>query len=753
MSQLEVAALTPEAIQKSLQSSGKGRSVLYIQAKVGCEEQTCVKEREHEHTAEMTQTSNDTMKHTSDPLSRVEINKEDARTQQMEAEDDDDDYYDYDYDNSDDDVGGRTFLDTSDLDDDHVDHDINMYQNPTKLDESATDAPPPSFICALDSEGEVDDDDDWKPDGRDEAQSSNTKTRHSLQLRVCLLKDMQISVLSKRAYKHRVQKLNCPRGLTEADFLDLLRFIFPELPEGDRPFDAFLTDKCKRLQPLRVKTLTPEEILRSIKSTGKGGSALYIQLKRKDEATNDTLSTSPALTGSDETRLQASSHNRRQHHMETEDGDDGEDGGLSEALSSEDLEAESKGDDDDEEDEEEDEVMVDDRDGDWKPDKSDEEQEEGEPELNSSKTTRKLPVKTKRSKQMRSTENSDAPLSCKVCTVLQRSTSMLVKHAWSHVDDPESVCGVCGEHSASAEELKSHLQSHQKTHSCDICGKSFINLSSLKEHTAGHTGQKTYQCDICHKAFHLKRKLTFHQHVHMEDKPFKCDFCPQSFCFQRQLKIHRRRHTGEKPYLCKVCGTSVSDFRALSRHMLIHTGEKRYSCQVCGKCFLSPEKVKEHEKIHTDRIKPHLCDVCCKSFPTAGQLNAHLQTHNKKMSHTCSECGKVMSTLGGLKRHMINHSGKKPYSCSECGQSFLFRNILIAHQKLHLGLKPFVCGVCGKKFARKHYLTVHMRTHNGERPYKCSLCDKAFTQSHCLKTHMKIHKEEKESAVDGLMLS
>ncbi|XP_067435659.1 uncharacterized protein [Thunnus thynnus] len=795
---LEVGALTAEEIQRSIQSTGRRRSALYIRAKVGDEEQTCEEDRERDNTADsltvsMT-TSDDTMKHTSNPVSRVEINKEDAlpssaRIQLMETEDDDDD-----------DDGGTSLDPTSDSpapspahsaadkEENHVDDDRNKDQKP---DESATDASkrkrpvlPPSFSSAEDGQGEAGDedvrDDDGKPDEDDEAQSSNTKTRHSLQLRVCLLKDMQTNVLSKRAYKHPVQKLTCPRGLREADFLDLLRSTFPELPGGDRPFDVFLTDKCKRLQPLRVKTLTPEEVHRSIKSTGKGRSALYIRLKtakksliskerlpppqRKDEAANDALSTSSALTGSDETRPHASSHNKETE--ETEDGDDGEDCGTSEpdkirAISSSCPAAESKGDDDDD-DEEEEEVMVDDRDGDWKPDKCDEELEESEPEPNSSKTARKPQVKhsgvkTKRSKRIHSspkasTENSDALLSCKVCTVLCTSTNMLVKHVWSHVDDPERVCGVCGEHSESAEELRSHLQSHQKTHSCNICGKSFMTVSSLNRHASLHTEKRQYKCDVCHKAYTHKSGLKNHKWEHVEDKPHKCDICHQSFGFPQQLRIHMRRHTGEKPYRCKECGKSVSDFRSLTRHMLLHTGEKRYSCQVCGKHFLFPGKLKEHEKIHTDRSRTHLCHVCCKTFHRPGELKAHLETHNKERSHMCGECGKGMSSRGALKRHMIIHSGERPYGCSECGQTFSCWNVLRSHQKTHSSLKPFVCGVCGKTFKKKEYVTVHMRTHNGERPYKCSLCDKAFTQSHCVKTHMKSHQREETSAVDGLML-
>ena len=75
-----------------------------------------------------------------------------------------------------------------------------------------------------------------------------------------------------------VQELQVPRGLQEADFLDLLRSTFPQLA-AQEPFDFFTSDRTKRLQPLRLKTLTPEEIHRSIRRSGAGNSALYIRLK------------------------------------------------------------------------------------------------------------------------------------------------------------------------------------------------------------------------------------------------------------------------------------------------------------------------------------------------------------------------------------------------------------------------------------------------------------------------------------------
>lgn len=70
--------------------------------------------------------------------------------------------------------------------------------------------------------------------------------------------------------------LKCPRGLQEADFVDMLRSTFPQLAAGE-PFDVLTVDRSKRLQPLKVDSLTPEKLYRAIKMTG--NMVVFIRLK------------------------------------------------------------------------------------------------------------------------------------------------------------------------------------------------------------------------------------------------------------------------------------------------------------------------------------------------------------------------------------------------------------------------------------------------------------------------------------------
>ncbi|KAM9425634.1 uncharacterized protein KZ484_011522 [Pholidichthys leucotaenia] len=107
---------------------------------------------------------------------------------------------------------------------------------------------------------------------------------------------------------------------------------------------------------------------------------------------------------------------------------------------------------------------------------------------------------------------------CKICRMLRGSRKMLIKHAWRHVDAPEQMCGVCGERCESADELRNHLQTHQRTHRCDICGKSFLSIAGLQGHIARHTGKTPYKCDICGKAFIMMSLLRNHlAKVHRKD--------------------------------------------------------------------------------------------------------------------------------------------------------------------------------------------------------------------------------------------
>uniref|UniRef100_A0A3B4T2U2 Uncharacterized LOC111233142 n=2 Tax=Seriola dumerili TaxID=41447 RepID=A0A3B4T2U2_SERDU len=440
-------------------------------------------------------------------------------------------------------------------------------------------------------------------------------------LRIRLLEDSQVKVLSARVFrKYPVQELRCPRGLQEADFLDLLRSTFPQLA-ADGPFDVLVADRTRMLQPLRVKTLTPEEVSSTMRFFGH--SVLYIRLKAPEEKAHlpqgnvDAAKDSPST--SDPTGRHSSS-------VQQQEGN-GVDFLFSCSTSEQQGAFTEEADDDDDEDEdcersrspslwslqclllsesEQDEEEVNDGDDDWRPEKTDENLRNKEPEKTTGKRRVERPRVRAKRKRVRSPRpvltgrNGDAPLSCSICGALRWSTSMLIKHSWSHVDHPERQCGVCGEQSESTEQLRIHLQSHQKTHSCNICGKSFLSTSGFNGHIALHKGEKPHKCKICHKAFTQRGTLVNHMWVHTANKPHKCDICQISCVSKTKLESHRVKHTGETPYSCSTCSKPFRSLQTLSQHMMSHSGRKRlYDCDVCCRKFTSNKRLQSHLRRHS----------------------------------------------------------------------------------------------------------------------------------------------------------
>lgn len=72
--------------------------------------------------------------------------------------------------------------------------------------------------------------------------------------------------------KCQMISVTCPRGLQEDRVLDLLRSSVPQLT-GDKLFDILGPDQRRRLQPLPLKSLSPEKIQGTMKST------VYVRLK------------------------------------------------------------------------------------------------------------------------------------------------------------------------------------------------------------------------------------------------------------------------------------------------------------------------------------------------------------------------------------------------------------------------------------------------------------------------------------------
>ncbi|VDD84575.1 unnamed protein product [Mesocestoides corti] len=93
----------------------------------------------------------------------------------------------------------------------------------------------------------------------------------------------------------------------------------------------------------------------------------------------------------------------------------------------------------------------------------------------------------------------------------------------------------------------------------------------------------TMECQICHKTYSQMSNLKLHIRTHT--LPCRCSYCGKAFSRKWLLKGHERTHTGERPYSCHVCSRSFADRSNLRAHMQTHQKVKRYKCHKCPRSF------------------------------------------------------------------------------------------------------------------------------------------------------------------------
>ncbi|GIY64233.1 hypothetical protein CEXT_267841 [Caerostris extrusa] len=111
-----------------------------------------------------------------------------------------------------------------------------------------------------------------------------------------------------------------------------------------------------------------------------------------------------------------------------------------------------------------------------------------------------------------------------------------------------------------------------KPYTCDICQKSFPQLSGLLHHAGVHSTEKPHRCDYCDFKTAHKSSLKDHLRRYHSEHKEECPLCCSDFYSKDSLRFHKcKRKMSEDEKTSGSFRDSLEDEKKRTRHFLKRT--------------------------------------------------------------------------------------------------------------------------------------------------------------------------------------
>lgn len=182
-----------------------------------------------------------------------------------------------------------------------------------------------------------------------------------------------------------------------------------------------------------------------------------------------------------------------------------------------------------------------------------------------------------------------------------------------------------------------------------------LNEQNSVETTTEHEISIEKQCAECLKMFDsikvYKKHMREHKRKHTQ-KHYNCDYCDYKSLCKTSVQGHINKfHLKSRPHICQICYKSFYHKKNLTAHIESHAQSRNEICDVCGEMFLHKKNLLEHLKLHTG-VRPYECDICGKKFITSGRRLEHIKRTHSEKTECCLLCDKKFSLTKELTRHM-----------------------------------------------------------------------------------------------------